>query len=137
MPTFTHGKEAVFKVDDSGGTLRDISNVLNTASLAREVDTAETSVLGDDDKTYIPGLRDATVSVEGMADITTSGYMDGLLGSITEFEFYPAGTGAGQVKYTGSCILTSFETGAELGGAVTVSGEFQITGPITRTLVGA
>jgi hypothetical protein len=135
VPTFTHGKEAVFKVDDSGGTLRDISNVLNTATLAREVDTAETSALGDDDKSYIPGLRDATISVEGMADITTSGYLDGILGVITDWEFFPAGTGAGQVKYSGQGILTSFETGAELGGAVTVSGEFQVTGAITRAVV--
>lgn len=135
MPTFSHGKEAVFKVADSGATLRDVSNVLNTATLSREVDTAEVSALGDDDKSYIPGLRDATVSVEGMADVTTSGYFDGILGATTTFEFYPAGTASGQVKYSGSCILTSFETGAELGGAVTVSGEFQITGGITRTVV--
>lgn len=135
MPTFSHGKEAVFKVTDAGATLRDISDVLNTATLSREVDTAEVSTLGDDDKSYIPGLRDATVSVEGMADVTTSGYLDGLLGVVTTFEFYPAGTAVGQVKYSGSCILTSFETGAELGGAVTVSGEFQITGGITRTVV--
>lgn len=135
MPTFSHGKKAVFKVADSGATLRDVSNILNTATLSREVDTAEVSTLGADDKSYIPGLRDATVSVEGMADVTTSGYFDGILGATTTFEFYPAGTAVGQVKYSGSCILTSFETGAELGGAVTVSGEFQITGGITRTVV--
>jgi hypothetical protein len=137
MPTFTHGKDAVFKVTDAGSTLRDISDVLNTASLSREVETAEVTTLGDDDKAYIPGLRDGTVSVEGMADVTTSGYIDGLLGTTTTFEFYPAGTGTGQVKYAGSCILTSVETGAELGGAVTMSGEFQITGGITRTVVGS
>ena len=135
MPTFTHGKEAVIKVADSGATLRDLSDVLNTATLSRGVETAETSTLGDDDKTYIPGLRDATISVEGMADTTTSGYFDGILGLTTTFEFYPAGEGAGQVKYSGSCILTSFETGAELGGAVTVSGEFQVTGAVTRATV--
>jgi len=135
VPTFTHGKEAVIKVADSGATLRDLSSVLNTATLSREVETAETSALGSDDKSYIPGLRDATISVEGMADTTTSGYFDGILGSSTTFEFYPAGEGAGNVKYSGACILTSFETGAELGGAVTVSGEFQVSGAITRAIV--
>lgn len=135
MPTFTHGKEAVFKIDDSAGTLRDISDVLNSVSISREADTAEVSVLGTDDKAYISGLRDATISIEGMSDVTTEGYLTGVLGVVTDFEFYPAGEGVGQVKYTGTAILTSFESASELGGAVTVSGEFQVTGGVTRALV--
>jgi hypothetical protein len=135
MPTFTHGKDAVFKVDDSGGTLRDISNVLNSVSLSREADTAEVSALGTDDKAYIAGLRDATISIEGMSDVTTEGYLTGILGVVTDFEFYPAGEGAGEIKYSGTAILTSFESSAELGGAVTVSGEFQVTGGVTRATV--
>lgn len=134
MPTFTHGKDAVFKAADSGATLRDLSSVINSASLSRSAETAEVTALGDDSKAYIPGLKDATVSVEGMADVTTSGYLDGILGSVTTWEFYPAGVGAGKVKYSGSAILTSLETGAEVGGAVTVSGEFQVTGDVTRTV---
>lgn len=137
MPTFTHGKDAVFKADDAGGTLRDLSSVINSASLSRSADTAEVTALGDDSKAYIPGLKDATISVEGMADITTSGYLDGILGTVTDWEFYPAGTANGQVKYAGTAILTSLETAGEIGGAVTVSGEFQITGDVTRTVVGS
>lgn len=136
MPTFSHGKDAVFKIDDSGATLRDISSVINSTSLSRSAETAEvTAIGGSNSKSYIPGLRDATISVEGMADVTTSGYLDGVLGVVTDFEFYPAGTASGQVKYSGTAILTSLETGAEVGGAVSVSGEFQVTGDVTRTTV--
>ena len=135
MPTFTHGKDAVFKITDAGATLRDISTVLSSVTLSREVDTAETSALGTSAKTYIPGLNDATISIEGMADVTTSGYLEGILGTTKAFEFYPAGTAAGQVKYSGNAILTSFESAAEIGGAVTVSGEFQVTGGVTRATV--
>jgi len=135
MPTFSHGKDAVFKITDSGATLRDISTVLSSVSLSREADTAETSALGTTAKTYIPGLTDATISIEGMADVTTSGYLEGILGTSKAFEFYPAGTAVGQVKYSGSAILTSFESAAEIGGAVTVSGEFQVTGAVTRTVI--
>jgi len=135
MPTFSHGKDAVFKITDSASTLRDISTVLSSVSLSREADTAETSALGTTAKTYIPGLTDATISIEGMADVTTSGYLEGILGTSKAFEFYPAGTAVGQVKYSGSAILTSFESAAEIGGAVTVSGEFQVTGAVTRTVI--
>lgn len=135
MPTFSHGKDAVFKITDSGSTLRDISTVLSSVTLSRAADTAETSALGTSAKTYIPGLTDATIKIDGMADVTTSGYLEGILASSKAFEFYPAGTAAGAVKYTGNAILTSFESAAEIGGAVTVSGEFQVTGGVTRAIV--
>ena len=38
MPTFTHGKSAAFKIDDSGGTLRDISDVLTDVAVSRTAD---------------------------------------------------------------------------------------------------
>lgn len=135
MPTFSHGKSAVFKIADSGSTLRDVSSVVNTASLSRSAETAEVTALGNASKAYIPGLKDATISVEGMADVTTSGYFDGVLGATTTWEYYPAGTAVGQVKYSGSGILTSLETSAEVGGAVSISGEVQVTGDVTRTVV--
>ena len=34
MPTFRHGKSTVFKVDNSGGTLTDISNTLTDVSFS-------------------------------------------------------------------------------------------------------
>ena len=135
MPTFTHGKNAVLKVADSGATLRDISSVLNKTGLKRSAETAETSALGASSKSYIAGLKDATISLDGMADTTTSGYLDGILGVVTTWEFYPAGTTAGNVKYSGSGILTSLETGAEVGGVVSVTGELQVTGDVTRATV--
>lgn len=135
MPTFAHGKSAVFKIADSGATLRDISNVVNSSALSRSAETAEVTALGNSSKAYIPGLKDATISIEGMADVTTSGYLDGVLGTTTTWEFYPAGSTAGQVKYAGSGILTSLETSAEVGGAVSISGEVQVTGDVTRTTV--
>lgn len=134
MPTFAHGKSAVFKIND-GSTLRDISNVVNSSSLSRSAETAEVTALGNSSKAYIPGLKDATVSIEGMADVTTSGYLDGVLGVSTAWEFYPAGTAVGQVKYNGSGILTTLDTSAEVGGAVSVSGELQVTGDVTRTVI--
>ena len=134
MPTFAHGKSAVFKIND-GSTMQDISNVVNSSSLSRSAETAEVTALGDAAKAYIPGMKDATISIEGMADVTTSGDLDGLLGTTTTWEFYPAGTGAGEVKYSGSGILTSLETSAEVGGAVSVSGEVQVTGDVTRATV--
>ena len=134
MPTFAHGKAAVVKIADNGGTLRDVSNVANSTGLSRKVDTAEVTAFGAGDKSYIAGLRDATIPLGGLADTTVDGYLAGILGWATPvaWEVYPMGSASGLPKYSGSAILTSYESSAEIGDAVKISGELQVTGAITR-----
>jgi hypothetical protein len=134
MPTFRHGKSTVFKVDNSGGSLTDISNTLTDVSFPRSVDTAETSAFGDSAKTYIVGLSDATVSVSGNYDATVDAHLAGVLGQAAtlSFEYGPEGSTSTFVKYTGECILTSYEKSGAIGDVVTYSAEFQVTGAVTR-----
>lgn len=134
MPTFRHGKSTAFKIDDNGGTLRDISNTLTDVSFPRSIDTAETSSFGDSAKTYIVGLTDGTLSVSGNFDATVDGYIAGTIGFATplEFEYGPEGSTNGLVKYSGNCILTSYEKSGAIGDVVTYSAEYQITGAVTR-----
>jgi len=137
VPTLAHGKNTVFKVADSGGTLRDVSNVCNTGGLARAVDAAETTAFGQGDKSYIAGLRDATIPVEGFSDPTVDGYFAGILGFATPvaWELYPMGSATGLIKYNGSAILTRYETQASVGDVVKITGELQNSGTITRAIL--
>lgn len=134
---FVHGKSAVFKLDDSGGTLRDLSAYLNDVSFPRDVETAETTTFGvsGSAKTYIVGLSDATISISGLFDATADGYLAGVVGASAtlSFEYGPAGSTGGNVKYTGECLLTSYEVSASVGDSVQASADFQVTGAITRT----
>ena len=134
MPTFRHGKSTSLKVDNSGGSLTDISNTLTDVSFPRSVDTAETSAFGDSAKTYIVGLSDATVSVSGNYDATVDAHLAGVLGQAAtlSFEYGPEGSTSTFVKYTGECILTSYEKSGAIGDVVTYSAEFQVTGAVTR-----
>lgn len=134
MPTFRHGKNTVFKIDDSGGTLRDISNVLNSVSFPREVETLETTSFGSTSRSYVVGFADATISVEGSYDSTVDGYLAGVVGTEASlsFEYGPEGSTSTQVKYTGECFLTSYEVSGGVGDIVSFSAEFQVTGAITK-----
>jgi hypothetical protein len=134
MPTFRHGKTAVFKVDDSGGTLRDLSDASNSISFPREAEVLETTSFGSSDRTYIVGFKNQTISVEGSFDATYDGYLAGILGqdATVSFEYGPEGSTATRVKYTGECILTSYESSAGVGDVVNFSASFQITGAVTR-----
>ena len=134
MPTFRHGKSTVFKVDNSGGTLTDISNTLTDVSFPQSVDTAETSTFGSSAKSYVVGLSDATFSISGNFDATVDAHLAGILGQAASvsFEYGPEGSTATYVKYTGECYLTSYEKSGAIGDVVTYSAEFQVTGAVTR-----
>jgi predicted secreted protein len=136
MPTFRHGKNAVFKVDNSGGTLTDISSALTDVSLPRSIETAETTTFGvtGGAKTYITGLNDATLSVSGRFDATVDAHLAGILGqdATVSFEYGPAGSTAGYVKFTGEAIMTKYDLSSPVGDVVSFSADFQVTGQITR-----
>lgn len=134
MPSFRHGKSAVFKVDDSGGSLRDLSDACNSVSFPRDAEVLETTSFGSSDRTYIVGFKNGTISIEGSFDATYDGYLAGILGqeATVSFEYGPEGSTSGYTKYTGECILTSYETSAGVGDVVAFSAEFQISGAVTR-----
>jgi hypothetical protein len=134
MPTFRHGKSTVFKVDNSGGTLTDISNTLTDVSFTQTIETAETSSFGSSAKTYIVGLSDSSLSVSGNFDATVDAHLAAIVGKAdsVSFEYGPEGSTAGFVKYTGEALLTSYEKSGAIGDVVTYSAEFQVTGAVTR-----
>ena len=132
MPTFTHGKSAAFKIVDSGGTLRDISNVLTDVAVSRSADVAEVSAFSNSSKAYVGGLKDATIAISGSFDATVDDYLKGILGAEGSFEFYPIGTTGGNPKASGECIMTSYDRTPDVGGAVTFSAAFQVSGDVTE-----
>ena len=132
MPTFVHGKSTDFELDDTGGTSRSLSNVLTSVDFPETIDTAETTAFGATSKSYIVGLRDATISVSGLWDATVDGYIIGTEPASRTFIFGPAGSTSGYVKYTGECILTNYSISNPVGDVVTFSLDLQVTGNVTR-----
>lgn len=123
-------------VTDSGGSERNLTSYATSVGIPVEVETAEVSTLGDDDKVYVTGLRDRTISIEGKWDATVDGYLSGLLGGTARaWKVFPAGSAAGRPYYSGSAILTSFEVTSEIGDAVMFSAEWQNSGAVTRGTV--
>lgn len=135
---FVHGKSTVFKIDNSAGSLTDISAYCDSVDFPQVVETAETTTFGDSAKDYVVGLKDATISIAGKwdgaagaVDVTLSGIL-GLAASQT-FEYGPQGGVSTNIKYTGECFCTSYQITGAVGDVVTFSAEFQVTGAVTRT----
>lgn len=133
MPTFVHGKSTDFELDDTGGVSRNISNVLTSVDFPETIDVAETTAFGSTSKSYIVGLKDATISVSGIWDATVDGYiMGGAQPATRSFVYGPAGSTATNVKYTGEAIVTNYSVSNPVGDVVTFTLDLQVTGDVTR-----
>lgn len=133
---FVHGKNTYFALDNSGGSLTDISAYINDVSLPQSIETAETTAFGASSKTYIVGLKDATISVSGMFDSTLDAHIQAVLGqsATLSFEFATNGDTASATNpvYSGECIVTSYDISPAVGDVVPVSIELQVTGDVSR-----
>ena len=127
MPTFRHGKRTAVLLN---GT--DMSPYLNEATQTQEIETAETTTFADDDKTYITGLGDGTISVSGLFD-STAGASDAVLrGTLGQedntFTVLPEGAVAGRRAVIANGQLTSYEVSSPVGDVVAISAEVQADG---------
>lgn len=135
MP-FSHGSRARVYLDNGAGTLIEITGYLSSASLDRARDTVETTVFGQNDKTYLPGLRDCTFSGEGKYDPALDDLLNqdaGDMANTKTLQYDPQGTGAGLPRYTLEAWLTSYKIETSVDDVATLSFELQGTGAVTRT----
>lgn len=121
-PTFIHGKNAVVYQDGN-----DLTGYLRSLSASAEVETAESTTFADDDKSYLTGMGDATLSAEGLFDATFDGDIDAITGQAAKsiWSVYPGGDAVGLPGRGYLLDLTSAERTAEVGDVVMVSLEGQ------------
>lgn len=131
---FKHGSDSTFSVDDSGGTARSITGVDNV-SLTRNGEPAEVTALGNNSKAFIAGLKDATVSISGSWDVTSTTGNDVVLsgiigGSAGTISFSPDG---GTTTYSAEALCTSYDITSPVADKVSFSADFQVTGDVSRS----
>lgn len=127
MPTFRHGKRTAVLFN---GT--DMSPFLNEATTTQEIETAETTTFSDDDKTYIVGLADGTISTSGMFD-STAGASDAVLRGMIQqddntFTVLPEGVGRTNRAVLANGELTSYEVSSPVADVVAISADIQADG---------
>lgn len=121
---FSHGKDG--KIFVNGYNL---SAYLTSFKSTEDVDMAETSTFGTSAKTYVAGMRDATLSLEG--------YFDGVAGAVDDvlkaaiqvndsiFMLWPQGDTVGLYGYGFKANESSYEVSGDTGGVVSISVEAQ------------
>lgn len=133
-----HGKDSKFLVDDSGGTLRDISgHVDNVAGLPGARALSDVTAYGDAGERFIPGLQGLTFTVSGHFDsAATTGSATVLNGlrtasATSSFEYGPEGSTTGKVKYSGECWMEGLTVDSSVKEKVPFSATFRLDNGLT------
>ena len=137
--TFFDSKVSKFSIDDTADLPRDLSAYLTEIrGLPGPRLLNEVTALGDSGAKFIPGLEDATVALSGIFDDTATTGPDAVLGplrthgSAVDFEYGPEGSGTGDVKYSGTCWVLSYELRSRVGNRVEWSAVVQVEGTVSR-----
>lgn len=123
---FAHGKDSTLSVDGTA-----ITAYTDQTSLNKMKDLFETTVFGNDDKTFIDGLREHDLSIGGKWDPALDAVMAGADdGSSVTFSFVPGGS---TVTLSGNCFISNYNIDSPVGAGVTWTANFKPTGAVTRT----
>ena len=124
-----HGKDTTFSIDDTGGSPTDVSAYVDTSSLSRAIELADTTAYGDEDRTFIAGLASATIPIGGPWDATFDGYV----GTTTQQKVARTFSYVfGGVTYSGEAFIENYTVDNPVGDKVAWSANLQVTGAVGR-----
>jgi len=129
----THkGSSGSVKIAASGGSVTAVGEV-RSYSIDEVADTIEDTVMGDTVKTYLPSLKDATLTIDALWDDADAQQLVADTSAEIDWEIHPTGTGAGEKYYAGSGIVTAKTISASYDGLVEASFSVQVSGAITES----
>lgn len=125
----THlGKEGTVQVGSNAiGEIRGFS-------IDETIDTVEDTSMGDSSKSYLASIKDFSGSVDVLYDeADTNGQTALAVGSSVTLNFAPEGSSSGDVKLTGTAIVTGKSITSSFDGLVESTITVQGTGGLTTT----
>lgn len=117
------GRKAHLIVEDSMGVPRVVSPYLNSIVLKIKGDVVEVTSFGSATREWLPTFKNWELNFSGFySSSEIDDVFAGILGSSTFIQFSPNGSASGNVRYSASGILTSYDMNASVDGAIMVSG---------------
>lgn len=123
-------------VDNAAGTPVDLTPWVDNVDWGEfSTETLDSTVFGQDNKTFLPNLSEGSVGLGGKFDAVTGGPDVTLralrgVGPLT-VEWQPEGAGAGKPFRRVEAILTSYQASAPVGGIITFTASFKVSGAET------
>ena len=119
------------------GTVQVGSNAIaeiRSFSIDETIDVVEDTSMGDSAKTYLASIKDFSGTIDVIFDETdTNGQTALSVGSSVTVNFAPEGTDSGDVKLTGTAIVTAKSVTSSFDGLVESTISIQGSGGLTTT----
>lgn len=131
---FRHGRNAQFFI---GST--ELTAYLDAADQSIDQDMSETTVFGQNYKTYIAGLLNGSLSLSGSYDGTASTGPIAVLravqtgGTAWAMKYFPGGSASGQIQDSFSGFVSNVSYSAAVADKVSFSATVQASGTVTST----
>jgi len=137
--TYT-GENGVVKFVGADSTVAAVASV-RTFNVDQELDTIESTVMGAGARSYIPGLKQFSGSMDlylrdddaGQRNLLSFANGGGSEG-VGKIELFPSGETTGQ-KLSGNVIITNFSITSNFDGMVEATADFQGSGNLTVTSI--
>ena len=117
-----HGKDTIVLHDQYN-----LTSSLDSTSIDRSIASLDTTVYGLDSRTYTPGQKDGSVSVEGFADPAAAGIdtiLSSSFGSASTSVTVSLGQTAGSNAYLLDAIENQYSTSSSVTDLVRITGEY-------------
>lgn len=132
--TYT-GEAGVVKFSDTSSSVVTVASV-RSFTLDQETQAIESSVMGSGSRSYIPGLKQFSGSMDLYFRDDNTGQVNLFNGNgssgPTAIELYPSGETTG-IKLSGDVIITGHSITANFDGMVEATVTFQGSGALTKT----
>jgi predicted secreted protein len=130
--TTYNGQSGVVKYDVSG-TATAVAEV-RSFTIDQETATVENTVMGDNDRTYLPSLSQFSGTMDVFFrddDAAANALFAGIGADAATLEVFPSGETTG-IKLSGEIIITGHSITSNFDGMVEASVSFQGTGALTK-----
>ena len=130
MPTFRHGKNTVILFDEF-----DLSTYFNSVTTSAMAEAVETTTFGSVNKTYAIGIKDGTISLEGLWAGDIDGVDEVLAAAVasTSKKIITVATEGATIGRRAKLLNTdetSYEIASAVADMVTISAEAQASGTV-------
>ena len=137
--TYSSGKDGSLSLVNSSSNVATAIAKVSNWSLSATVDTLETTVLSESDRSYVPGLR----TISGSAtvfyyDDAPKSLLERIIkpGAVSESDILVIKLGWGNKFIQGDCIITSAELNCAVGEVMQATIQFQFTGALKTNPLG-
>ena len=110
---FKFGNDATFQLDNTAGTLTDLSAYVSSVTMTGERDTSDLPRLGGNQTAQLVGPVATTIELEGWYDPTLDEILESAMWAATaatrSAEFGPQGSAGGSRRYTAEVYVAEYE----------------------------